>query len=123
MARSYGRRARDILHHAKLWQLLTGKIVLGENVAQAAQFAGSGAADAGLIARALARAPRYASLVNHATVPATWHKPLRQRMVRLSAAGRRQQKTADRFYAFMGSPAARAVLLTAGFDLPNVKGD
>jgi len=117
----YGRRAREVLQHARLWGAMKAKLALGENVAQAAQYAGSGAADAGLIANALARAPRYAKLVNQALVPASWHTPLPQRMVRLVSAGGLHRDIADRFYQFMLSAAAREILSNSGFDLPDVK--
>src|SRR5919106_5640554 len=46
----YGRSAEAALRSAGVWAAVEGKLVLGENVAQAAQFAQSGAADAGIIA-------------------------------------------------------------------------
>ena len=50
----YGVAAREALQKAGLWDKLTGKIVLGENVGQAAQFATTGAAEAGIIGHSLA---------------------------------------------------------------------
>ncbi len=115
----YGVRARQALQHARLWQALQSKLALGENVAQAAQFAGSGAADAGLIANSLARNPRFASRVTQALIPASWHAPLPQRMVLLAAvADGPQRARARKFYSFMGSAKARKILKRSGFDLP-----
>src|SRR5918992_86335 len=47
----YGRAAEAALRSAGVWAAVEGKLVLGENVAQAAQFVQSGAADAGIIAK------------------------------------------------------------------------
>ena len=49
----YGAAAREALQNAKLWNALRAKIVYGENVQQAFQFAQSGNADAALISHAL----------------------------------------------------------------------
>src|SRR5687767_14366564 len=53
----YGRAAESALRRAGLWDRLQPRLVLGENIAQAAQFVDSGAADAGIIAKSLAVAP------------------------------------------------------------------
>ncbi len=47
-------------------------------------------------------------------IPAELHEPLRQRMVLLKDA----TPAARRFYEYLGSPAARAVLEHFGFSLP-----
>lgn len=53
----YGRAAKAALEKAGLYDSVKSKIVLGDSISQTAQFAASGAADAGLIALALAKAP------------------------------------------------------------------
>src|SRR5437773_646884 len=50
----YGKAAEAALRQAGVWDRMKGRLVLGENVAQAAQFVQSGAADAGIIAKSLA---------------------------------------------------------------------
>ena len=45
----YGRAAREVLESLQLWNKLQGKLVRGENVSQAFQFAASGGADLVLI--------------------------------------------------------------------------
>lgn len=107
----YGRAAREALIHAGLWDAVAPRLVLGENAAQAAQFASSGSAQGGLIPHALAVAPELAARGASALIPATWHQPLNQQMVLLKRAG----PTARAFYAFLQSPAARAILARYGF--------
>lgn len=110
----YGRRAEEALRKAGVWTRIRPKLVLGENVAQAAQFATSGSADGGIIALSLAKSPQLASKGNFAVIPADWHTPLKQRMVLLKNAG----ATAHSFYSYLQAPAARAVLRRYGFELP-----
>jgi molybdate transport system substrate-binding protein len=110
----YGRAAEQALRHAGLWEALQGKLVLGENVSQAAQFAASGNAGAGLIAYSLALAPTFRDRGDWVLIDATWHRPLRQRMVRLRTAS----APASRFYDYLQGAAARQVLARYGFALP-----
>ena len=107
----YGRAAREALQHAGLWEAAQSRLVLGENVSQAAQFAASGSAQAGIVALSLVRAPAFAAAGAHAVLPAGWHAPLRQRMVLLRGAGR----TAQAFHEFVQQAPARAVLERFGF--------
>ncbi|MDO8300363.1 molybdate ABC transporter substrate-binding protein [Lacisediminimonas sp.] len=107
----YGRAARQALENTGLWPLLAGKLVLGENVSQAAQFATSGSTDGGIIAYSLALAPAIGKLGRHALIPASLHAPLRQKMVLIAGAG----ATARDFYRFVQSPQARAILSRNGF--------
>lgn len=110
----YGRAAEAALRTHGLWTDLQPRLVLGENVAQAAQFATTGNAAGGLIAYALALSPNLRRLGTFALVPESDHLPLRQRMALLTRAG----PVARRFYAYLQTPAARAILDRHGFTLP-----
>ena len=110
----YGQRAEEALRHAGLWEGLQGKLVLGENVSQAAQFATSGNAQGGIIAYSLALAPNLAGRGEWALIPQDWHQPLRQRMVLLNKAN----ATSEAFYRYLQEPAARAIMADYGFTLP-----
>ena len=110
----YGRAARAVLQSAGLWDKVQDKLVLGENVSQAAQYAASGATQAGLFALSLAVTPNYRQAGSYVVLPEAWHPPLRQRMVLLKRAG----EGARRFQAYLQQPAARGILKTYGFALP-----
>jgi molybdate transport system substrate-binding protein len=110
----YGRRAEEALRHAGLWDALKDRLVLGENVSQAAQFTLSGSADGGIVAYSLALSPAVSARAVYALIPEDWHSPLRQRMVLLNGAG----ETARLFHAFMAAPSGRAILKRYGFVLP-----
>jgi molybdate transport system substrate-binding protein len=110
----YGERAKEVLIAKGLWDQIQAKLVFGENVSQAAQFAVSGAAQGGIIAQSLAVSPAIARLGASALIPAEWHSPLRQRMVLSRNAG----GIARRFFDYIRGDAARAVLQRNGFGLP-----
>lgn len=112
----YGRAARAVLERRGLWEAIRPRLVLGENAAQAMQFAASGASQGGIVALSLSKAPEVARLGTFAPIPAEWHaaEPLRQRVVRVKGAG----EAATAFYHYLQRPAAREVLARFGFVLP-----
>jgi molybdate transport system substrate-binding protein len=110
----YGQRAEEALRHAGIWDALRGKLVLGENVSQAAQFATTGGAQGGIVAYSLALSPNVAKVGSFALIPETWHEPLRQRMALL----RKHRETAKQFYAFVQGKTARTIMRRYGFVLP-----
>lgn len=110
----YGRAARQALQSVGLWSAVQPKLVLGENVSQAAQFAVSGSAQGGIVALSLMRAPAFAQAGSHVLIPESSHAPLRQRMALMREAG----PVARAFYAYLQQPAARAVLTRYGFSVP-----
>ena len=110
----YGRAAQEALTATGAWDAIRPRLVFGENVAQAAQFALSGSAQGGIVALSLALAPGVLGTARHAVIPEGMHRPLLQRMVLTKRAG----ATARAFYAYLQQPAARAVLKRYGFALP-----
>ncbi len=110
----YGRAARETLRHLNLWPLATGRLVLGENAAQAAQFAFSGNVDWALLPRSLVVDPKTTRRGRWTLVPQGHHAPLDHAMVLLKGAG----ATARAFFRFMQDPEAGAVLAKYGFEAP-----
>ena len=100
--------------HERLWAALSGRLVLGENVAQAAQFAVSGSAQAGIFALSLALSPDFAGKGDYVLIPERWHEPLHQRAVLL----RRSGATALALHRFLQQPPAREIFRRYGFTLP-----
>ena len=110
----YGERAKQALQHAGLWSAVQSKLVLGENISQAAQFALSGSAQAGIIAQSLALAPAIADKGRFELIDSQAHQPLVQRMVMLKSAS----AAAQLFYDYLASPQAQTVLMRYGFVIP-----
>lgn len=111
----YGRAAREALQRAGAWDAVAPRLVLGENVSQAAQFATSGGAQGGIFAYSLALSPAVAGRGVHVLLPAASHAPLHQRMVLVKGAG----EAARAFYDYLQQRAARAVFRKHGFALPD----
>jgi molybdate transport system substrate-binding protein len=111
----YGQRTEEALRKVGLWEAIQPRLVLGENVSQAAQFATSGSTQGGIIAASLARSPRFTEMGSFALIPEAWHRPLAQRMVLLKGAG----PTARAFYEHLQRPEARTILRKYGFVLPS----
>ncbi len=110
----YGSRARQALLHRGLWEKLRPFLVLGENIAQAAQFAASGRVQGAILAESLARSERLADKGRSARIPASWHQPLRQTALLL----RPEDGPARRFYEYLATSEARMILARSGFALP-----
>ena len=106
----YGMAAREVLNNQGLLDLLSEKLVLGENVRQAFQLAESGNADAVITAWTL--------LFDKGGVllPESWHKPIRQAGGVVAASPRR--RSADAFLNFLTSPAGRELLQHKGLFPP-----
>jgi molybdate transport system substrate-binding protein len=112
----YGRAAVAALRHEGLYDRVRTKFVLGENISQAAQFAQSGNADAGLIALSLALAPTMRASGRYIDIPASYHPPITQAVVVLRAS--RQTDVARQFIAFLQRPENQRALQGAGFVVP-----
>lgn len=111
----YGRAAEAVLRRRGLWDAVRPRLVLGDTVAQAAQFASTGNAIGGLVAYSLIVAPGFAPGGRHAVIPAGDYPPLRQRMVLTRRAG----PVATAFYAYVLGDPAQATLERYGFSRPD----
>ena len=109
----YGRAAREVLRHHGLWQAIQPHLVVGENAAQATQFALSGSADGGIVPYSLAIESHVAARAGSVLLSDDWHARLIQRMVRLKGAS----GPATHFYRFLQGPAARDILRHHGLEL------
>jgi molybdate transport system substrate-binding protein len=107
----YGRAAVAAMEHAGFYSQLKGKLVLGENISQAAQFVRSGAAEIGVIALSIAMSEPMRAAGRYWIIPADMHPKLEQGAVLLKRAG----AAAREFHNWLRSPNARAVFSKYGF--------
>jgi molybdate transport system substrate-binding protein len=98
----YGRAAEQALRRLDLWEALRPRLVFGENIAQAAQFAMTEGATGGLIAHSLALSPAVKARGSFSLVPDALHDPLRHRL----ALTKRASEAALRVQAWLLSPQA-----------------
>jgi molybdate transport system substrate-binding protein len=110
----YGEAAEAVLQKRGLWDDIRPQLVLGDSIAQAAQFATTGNAIGGLLAYSLVLAPGFAERGTYALIPESDHLPLRQRMVLL----KRASATTTQFYAYVQGKTARAILRKHGYGVP-----
>jgi molybdate transport system substrate-binding protein len=107
----YGRAAVAALERAKLYDRVKSRLVLGENISQAAQFVQSGAADIGIIALSIALSAPMRETGRYWVIPADMHPPLDQGAVLLRHAG----PAGKNFYEWLRRPEAKRILEKYGF--------
>ena len=112
----YGRAAVAALKHYGLYDQLADKLVLGENVSQAAQFAESGNAQAGLVPLAHAAAPTMQGKGKFWQIPAEAYPALEQGVVVMAHSP--QKKQASAFVEYVKTKEAADVLKKFGFTVP-----
>ncbi len=112
----YGRAAVAALRHAGLYDQVADRLVVGENVSQAAQFVESGNAQAGFVALAHAAAPSMQGKGKYWIVPADYYPPLAQGVVILSHS--QHKKEAAEFLGYLKTKESSDLLRKYGFSLP-----
>jgi molybdate transport system substrate-binding protein len=115
----YGRAAVAALKHYGLYERVSDRLVLGENVAQAAQFVESGNAQVGFVALAHALAPAMKGKGKYWKIPGEAYPALDQGAVVISHSSHTQDAKA--FLEYMKSAEALAVLRHYGFKPPEEK--
>ncbi len=113
----YGRAAVAAMEHAQVYADVKDRLVLGENISQAAQFIESGACDVGIIALSLAMAPAMKNAGTYWQIPAEAHPPLEQGAVIMRQS--KNQEAARQFLSFMQGPEGQEIMTRYGFTLPN----
>jgi molybdate transport system substrate-binding protein len=113
----YGRAAEEALRNAGVYDTVKDRLVLGENISQAAQFVESGNADAGILALSLALSPGLKEKGRFWRVPENLYTPIHQGVVLVRAS--RNPQGAQAFLDYVKTPAAAALLERYGFVLPS----
>jgi molybdate transport system substrate-binding protein len=108
----YGRAAVAALNSLKLYDALKPRLVTAENIAQTAQFAESGNADAGLISLTSALTPQLANSGSYFVIPRDLYPPIEQGMVVVSKTT--QREAAHKLMDFLLSPPIQAQLAKSG---------
>lgn len=112
----YGLAAQETLQKMNLWDKVQSKLVTGESIGQAYQFAASGNAELAFIA--LSQITRDGKVTEGSwwIVPANMYNPIRQSAVQLTAA--KDKAAAQAFLTFLKSEKAKAVIRGFGYELP-----
>jgi molybdate transport system substrate-binding protein len=112
----YGRAAVEALKKVGLYDALQSKLVLGENISQAAQFVQSGSADAGIVALSLALSPGMKSAGRFAKLPVSSYTPLEQAAVILKSS--KNKAAAALFLDYIRKPEIVSLMSQYGFTMP-----
>jgi molybdate transport system substrate-binding protein len=112
----YGRAAVAAMEHAQVYGGVKDRLVLGENISQAAQFIESGACGVGIIALSLAMAPAMSTAGRYWEIPAEAHPPLEQGAVVMKQS--KNQELARSFLGFLQGPQGQEIMTRYGFTLP-----
>jgi len=108
----YGLAARQALESAGIWDRVQRKLVYGDNIRQALQYAETGNVDVAIVALSLSTQSRG----RWTLIPEELHKPIDQAFGIIKGA--RNEQTAREFAAFLNVPQGRAVMQKYGFVFP-----
>lgn len=108
----YGKAAIAALTSLNLVTSLQQKLVTAENISQAAQFAETANADAGLISLTSAVTPHLASIGSYFVLPKDLYPPIEQGAVLITNSG--QRRNAHKFLDFLLSAPIQQQLLKSG---------
>lgn len=111
----YGKRAKEALQKSGIWTQIEERLVLGENISQAAQFVQSANAPIGILALSLVKSPAFANK-KFALIPSDLHQPLEQALVITKRA--KNNPLAFQFVEYLFTPKARGIFGLYGFTLP-----
>ena len=111
----YGRRAEEVFRKLGLWEQIQPKLVLGENIAQTAQFVQSGGVSVGVLALSLVKSPIFSGK-GYYLIPENLHSRLEQAVVILKRA--EKNPLATDFVNYVFTTPARRIFEQYGFTLP-----
>ncbi|MCC2955906.1 molybdate ABC transporter substrate-binding protein [Massilia sp. IC2-477] len=115
----YGAAAYELLGRLGLLDALRPRLVHGENIAQAYQFAATGNAQLGFVAMSQVYADGKLKEGSAWVVPAAMHAPIRQDAILLDKG--RNSAAASALVQYLKGDKARALIRSYAYDLPPVR--
>ena len=109
----YGRAAVAAMRQAGVYDQVQKKLVLGENISQAAQFVQSGTANLGIISLSIAMSAPMGASGSYWVIPRKNYPPLEQGAVLLKNAG----PAGKSFYEWLRSAPAKKIFEKHGFTI------
>jgi molybdate transport system substrate-binding protein len=113
----YGTAAMETLAALNISEAMKGRLITGQNVAQAFQFIVSGNAQLGFIAQSQVLTLAEHNRGSHWLVPANLYSPIEQSAVLLIRG--QENNAALAFLNFLKSPKASAIIKSSGYNTPN----
>jgi molybdate transport system substrate-binding protein len=112
----YGRAAVAALRHEEVYDKVRDRLVLGENISQAAQFVESGNADIGILALSLALAPPLKSEGMYYEIPTSFYPAIDQAVVIVKSS--KHKDIARQFLSFLRLPEIVEFMRSNGLTVP-----
>ncbi len=113
----YGEAALQTLELLDLLSIVDSKLIYGESIAQTNHFISSGAADIGFTAKSVVLSPQMNGKGRWVGVDLTSHATIEQGMAIIEHDGN-EIPAAQKFFDFMLSTQAEAILLHFGYQIP-----
>ena len=110
----YGRAAREALDSLGLWDAVSGRLVMGENIGQTFQFVNSGNAELGLVAWSQVLQGGGKPTGSYWLVPRELHRAIEQQAVLLSG-----KASAREFLEFLEGREAVEIIRSHGYGVPD----
>jgi molybdate transport system substrate-binding protein len=114
----YGKGAAEALRHAGIYEIVQSKLVIADNIAQAAQFAVSGNADAGLLAYSQMYSPAFKGKGNYFVIPEDYYNPIQQAVVVICHGDKND--AVEKFMGFMKGNLAGEIITKYGYKPGNL---
>lgn len=115
----YGKAAIEAMERLGVAEAAKDKLILGENISQAAQFIQSGAADIGIIALSIAISPKMKSAGRFWLIPEETYNRIEQWAAIIKRS--KNVRLAKEFIGYLEGEEGRRVLSEYGFIIPNEK--
>jgi molybdate transport system substrate-binding protein len=112
----YGRAAEAALRKSGIYDKVSSKLVLGENISQTSQVVETGNADIGILALSLVSSPTLKSRGRYVEIPSNLYLPLQQAAVIMKRSS--HARSAAEFLRFVKSPGGQEILQRYGFMPP-----
>ncbi|MDD4920985.1 MAG: molybdate ABC transporter substrate-binding protein [Bacteroidales bacterium] len=116
----YGSRSVELLKKLGLYEQLKSKMVFGDNISQAAQFAFTGNAEIGFVALSLALAPDMSGKGNYFIVPQKLYDPIEQACILIKTPVLNTE--AGKFKKFVLSATTKPIWEKFGYSVPEKQG-
>jgi len=112
----YGERSVELLKSLGLYERTKSKLVIAENISQAAQYAFTGNTEIGFVALSLALAPEMAGKGSCFVIPTQLYKPVEQTCILIKRPVLNTE--AVRFRTYVLSAATKTIWVKYGYTVP-----
>ncbi len=111
----YGKAAQESLTQKGIWNDIQSKMVQGESIAQVNTYITTGVVDVGFTTQSLIKDAEGKTKLYWKAIDPKSYTPIKQGMIIIKAT--KEAESAEKFYQYMLSPAAKAILKEYGYGI------